>query len=111
VPIQIRVTGPDSDRELNSLYEWLREEPDIRRHARASLVAAEPGPADMGAAFEIIQLVVDSGFQALSLALAYATWRATRPGRPQVSIERGGVRITLDDAKPDTVESIVRALM
>jgi hypothetical protein len=36
----------------------------------------------MEAAFEVVQLVVHSGFQALSLALAYASWRATRPGSP-----------------------------
>jgi Effector Associated Constant Component 1 len=110
VPIQIRVTGPDADRELGSLYAWLLEEPDIRRYARVSLIAAAPGPAEMGAAFDIIQLVTDSGFQALNLALAYATWRATRPGRPQVVIERDDTRITLDSAGPDSVEAIVRAL-
>jgi hypothetical protein len=36
----------------------------------------------MEAAFEVVQLVVHSGFQALTLALAYASWRATRPGSP-----------------------------
>ncbi len=108
--IQIRVTGPDADQELGSLHAWLSEEPDIRQHARMSLVTAEPGPSDMGAAFEVIQLVVDSGFQALSLAVAYATWRATRPCRPQVTMEHDGTRITLDGADTDAVEAIVRAL-
>ena len=64
----------------------------------------------MGAAFDIIQLVVDSGFQALSLALAYATCAAPVRGWPQVIIERGGTRLTLDDADQDTVDAIVRAL-
>ncbi len=110
MPIEIRVAGPSADQELASLYSWLREEPGVRRHARISLTAAEPLPGQMGAAFDIIQLVVDSGFQALNLALAYATWRSTRPVRPQVIIERGGTRLTLDDADPDTVDAIVRAL-
>lgn len=110
MPIHIWVTGPDADRELTSLYAWLREEPEIRQHSRMSLVAPEPGATGMGAAFEIIQLVVDGGFQALNLALAYATWRATRPGRPQVTIEGDGARITLDGAEQDTVEAILRAL-
>lgn len=108
--IQIHMTGPDADIELGSLYAWLQEEPDIRRHSSMSLMSTKPSPSDMGAAFDVIQLVVDSGFQALSLALAYATWRAARPRRPQVTIERDGAKVTLDDADPDTVQAIVRAI-
>jgi hypothetical protein len=47
----------------------------------------------MEAAFEVVQLVVHSGFQALTLALAYASWRASRPEQPRVTIERGGIKI------------------
>lgn len=64
----------------------------------------------MGVPLEAIQLVVDGTFQALSLALAYATWRGTRPRRPQVTIERHGSKVTLDDADPDAIKKIVRAL-
>ena len=108
--IHIYITGPNADQELGSLYAWLQDEPDIRRQARVSLMATESGPSDMGAALEVIQLAVDGGFQALNLALAYASWRATRPSRPQVTIERDGTKITLDDANPDTVQAIVRAI-
>jgi hypothetical protein len=110
VAIQIHMSGPDAERELGSLYAWLQEEPDIRHHASMSLRSAETSPSEMGLAFDVIQLVVDSGFQTLSLALAYATWRATRPGRPQVTIERDGAKVTVDDADPDTVQAIVRAI-
>ena len=108
--IQIRVAGQDADQELRSLYAWLLKDSDLRRHAQASLVVTEPHPSEMGAALELIQLVVDGGFQALNLALAYASWRATRPSHPHVTIERDGVKITLDDAEPDAVEAIVRGL-
>ena len=108
--IQIRMTGPDADGELGSLYAWLREESDIRHHSSVSLVPAEPSPGDMGAAFDVIQLVVDSGFQTLSLAISYASWRATRPSRSRVTIERDGVKVMLDDADPDVVQTIVRAI-
>ena len=64
----------------------------------------------MGAAFDVIQLVVDSGFQTLNLAVAYASWRATRPGRPQVTIERDDTRITLDGSEPDSIEIIIHTL-
>jgi len=112
VPIQIRMTGPGAEHKLGSLLACPRADADLRRHARMSLVPAEPGPGDMGAAFEVIQLVVDSGFQTLSLALAYATWRTSRPARHQltITIERDGSTITLDEAEPDTVDAIIRAL-
>lgn len=110
VSIHIHMTGPDADRELGSLYVWLQEEPEVRRHASVSLMSAEPRPSEMGTALEVIQLVVGSGFQALNLALAYAGWRATRPSRPQVIIECDGAKITLDDADPDTIQAIVRAI-
>jgi hypothetical protein len=110
VAITIRMKGSEADQELASFYGWLNADPGVRRHARMSLVTAEPGTSDMGAALEIIQLVVDSGFQALNLALAYATWHATRPRRPEVVIESGDTKITVCDAEPETVDAIVRAL-
>lgn len=108
--INIRMDGSDADRELASLYAWLREEPDIRGHARISFGAAEVDSSEMGAIFDIIQLMVDSGFQALNLALAYTTWRATRSSHPEVTIEYNGNRVSLKDSDPDTVAAIVRAL-
>jgi hypothetical protein len=107
-PIEIRVTGPEADRELRSLYGWLCEDPDIRRHARLSLVAGEPDPGQMGAALEVIQFVVDSGFQAASLAVAYATWRATRPNPPRATITNDDTTLALDDADEDSIEVIIR---
>jgi hypothetical protein len=46
----------------------------------------------MEAAFEVIQLVVHSGFQALRLALVYASWRDPA-GQPRVTTERDEVKI------------------
>lgn len=102
--------GHNAEQELSSLYDWLRDEPDIRHNAQMSLIASEPGPSEMGAAFEVMQLVVDSGFQAMNFAVAYATWRATRAHHPQVTIETDDVRITMEGADDDAVEAIVRAL-
>lgn len=108
--INIRAAGPGADEELGSLYSWLREDPEIYHYARMSLEPAEPGPSELGATFEVIQLIVDSGFQTLNLALAYATWRATRTRHPEITIERDGIKVTLDDANSHAVEEIVRAL-
>ena len=75
------------------------------------MVAAEPGPSDMGAAFDVVQLVVGSGFQAANFALAYVAWRATRPGHMQATMEVDGTRqAALDDDDSEVVEVIVRTL-
>ena len=108
--IQICMSGPGAETELSSLYAWLRDEPDVRQRAQISLLSAESGPAEMGAAFDIIQLAVDGGFQAMNLALAYAAWRATRPSRPRVTMEFNGITVTLDGSESDAVEVIVQLL-
>lgn len=107
--IQIRVPG-DSDQELISFHAWLVAEPDVRQHARILLVPSEPARGHMGTAFEVIQLITDSGFQAANLALAYLGWRATRPRGTRVTIQNGTTAITLDNADPRTVEAVVDAL-
>jgi hypothetical protein len=110
MPIQIRMHGERAEEELRSLHAWLQDEPDVRRHARISLIAHEPKAGEMGPAFEVVQLIVNSGFQALSLAIAYAAWRSSRPTAPKVTIERGGTRLTLTEADEATVARIVQAL-
>jgi peptide/nickel transport system substrate-binding protein len=111
MPIRIYMSGPDSERELASLYAWLGEEWSVRQHARMSMAAPEPGPSDMGAAFDVIQLVVDSGFQAANFALAYAAWRSTRAAHPKVTIEIDGARnVEVEGTDADATEAIVRFL-
>jgi hypothetical protein len=111
VSIEIRMSGPGADQELASLYNWLVEEPDVRSHARISLRAVEADPDEMGAGLDIIQLVVDSGFQALNLALAYATWRKSRQSLTRVTIEHDGTKVMLDGDGQEDVSAIVRVLM
>jgi hypothetical protein len=108
--IFIRIGGREAEEDLRSLCDWLRNEPDVSHHARIWVASAEPRPGEMGAPLDAVQLVVDGSFQALSLALAYASWRGTRPGQPEVTIEGHGIKVILDGADPDTVGKIVRAL-
>jgi Effector Associated Constant Component 1 len=111
MPIYIRMDGPDSEQELASLYAWFGDDSTIRQHTAISMVMIEPRPSDMGVAFDTIQLIVDSGFQAANLAFAYAAWRATRPARPRVTIKIDDVsHFVLDDHDPHIVDVIVKAL-
>jgi Effector Associated Constant Component 1 len=87
--ITIRATGQHAEQELRSLFMWLQDEADVRQHAQISLESGIPAAGEMGGELEVIQLIVDSSFQALNLALAYAAWRGTRSARPLVTIEWG----------------------
>jgi hypothetical protein len=109
MPIEISMSGQDAGEELASLYAWIRDDDGIRRHASMTFQAGEPGPGQMGSELAVIQLVVDSGFQALNFALAYAAWRASRRSRPGVTIHCNGTRAEIED-EPEAVEVIVRVL-
>ncbi|MFI9051142.1 hypothetical protein [Streptomyces sp. NPDC053427] len=102
--------GENDGRSLTSLYRWLASDPDAGRRATLSLVPGRPGAGDMGGAFDVINAVVANGIALGGLAVACATWRASRPAAPAVRIERDGVTITVEDGSPDTVNRIVEAL-
>ena len=111
--IEIRISGPMADEDLASLYQWLRAEPDVRRHALISLTSAEPEQGELGVALDTIQMIVGDGFQLAGLALAYASWRASRTKArldQVVSIERDGVKVSISSTDPDVVERIVHEL-
>jgi hypothetical protein len=106
----IRVSADGADEELRSFREWLRDEPDVRRHALISLEATEGEEGEMGGALDVVKLVIDTDFQILNFGLAYVAWRATRPRPTAVTIERDGVKITLDESDPEVVARLVRVL-
>ncbi|MFF9624871.1 hypothetical protein [Streptomyces griseosporeus] len=107
----IRVSADHAEDELVSFCQWLQDEPDIRRHAVISLESSAVGEGDMGGgALDVVKLVIDTSFQILNFGLAYAAWRATRSQPAPLTVERGGVRITLDSGDPEAVARVVRAL-
>ncbi|WP_162641919.1 hypothetical protein [Streptosporangium sp. 'caverna'] len=108
--ISIQFDGSDSEQELRSLHGWLLDDPDVRKHAKVLLDGAPPSDGEMGSALEVIKLITDGGFQALTLALAYVSWRSTRPAKPSITIERNGTKIVVPDGDPEAVEKIVRML-
>ncbi|WP_018568957.1 effector-associated constant component EACC1 [Streptomyces sp. PsTaAH-124] len=104
--------GGTTEAELRSLHAWLLAEPAARRHARPVLDTARPSrPGAQGDAIDVISLVVSSGFSAASLALSLAAWRATRQGRPVVTVERSdGVKITISDSSPEETRRLLESL-
>ncbi|MCX4878142.1 hypothetical protein [Streptomyces sp. NBC_00847] len=89
-----------SERQLRSLYEWLLADAACRRHARPALGSgAVAVPGAQGELIDVLSLVLGTGFNAASLAVAIAAWRRSRPETPALVVERGdGVRIVLTGA-------------
>lgn len=89
-----------AERQLRSLYEWLLADAACRRHARPELgsgVVAVPGA--QGELIDVLSLVLGTGFNAASLAVAIAAWRRSRPQAPSLVVERAdGVRIIVTGA-------------
>ncbi|MFI8242638.1 hypothetical protein ACIF83_36250 [Streptomyces sp. NPDC085866] len=106
----IWISADDAEEDLLSFYQWLQDEPDIRRHAVISMEASAAGEGEMGGALDVVKLVIDTNFQILNFGLAYAAWRGTRRQPCSLSVERDGVRITLDGGDPDAVARVLRAL-
>ncbi|MFG3111813.1 effector-associated constant component EACC1 [Streptomyces tendae] len=69
-----------------------------------------PGPGEMGAALDVLQLVTGNGWSAASFVLAVAAWRQTRPQWPRVEIRRGDTVISLTDCSDQEIQQTTRAL-
>jgi hypothetical protein len=110
VQVDIVVDGESDDQSLASLYRWLVRDPDIAHHAKVSLTPGPNRAGDMGGAFEVINAVLSNGIALGGLAIACATWRASRPEAPVVRLERDGVTITVEDGSPEMVSRVLEAL-
>ncbi|GAA0271240.1 hypothetical protein GCM10010302_06000 [Streptomyces polychromogenes] len=107
----IRLDGESPVRDLRQLAQWLRQNPAIRTRAAITLQPAPTAEGEMGgAALDVIALVTETGFSAANLVLAISAWRRTRPSTPGVTIERDGVRVTVDSGDPAEIARLTRAL-
>ncbi|MFJ2671379.1 hypothetical protein [Streptomyces sp. NPDC087525] len=108
----VGLASPDAPAQhgLQNLAQWLRGDEEVGDHAEVDLVAASPADGEMGAAFEGVQVVLDNGFQLANLILAVALWRRAAPHRPNVVIERNGIRVIVDTDDPEKVAQIAEAL-
>jgi hypothetical protein len=100
---KIKFEGPEAQAELASFYQWLQREPDVRQRAEVSFEAAPPSPGDMGTGWaDVVQFILDDGFQAASLAIAYSTWRSSRALQKfRVTVSSGDTSVTIDCDDPE----------
>jgi hypothetical protein len=106
--IVIKFDGPEAHAELVSFYQWLQREDDVRRMAEISVTQAATAQGEMGTGWEdAIQLTLDYGFQGASLALAYATWRASRAlHKFQMTLTTGTASVAVDANDPEVAAKI-----
>ncbi|MGW7410377.1 effector-associated constant component EACC1 [Streptomyces sp. NPDC054833] len=106
---RVVIDGQGVAEELRRLTQWLRGDEFVGETARVSLPVAPPGAGQMGSAFDVIRLAVDSGFQVANLALAIAAWRRSRPSPPVVAIEHDGTRVEITSSDPEVIAHVVAA--
>jgi hypothetical protein len=103
--------GPDPDIDtLLSLQSWLVGEPFVVQSEIGSSTAA---PGELGAAVEIIALVLGTGLSVGQLLLAVAEWRQSRPAAPAVVLTRvdpDGTSVRIESSDPSAVAAAARAL-
>ncbi|WP_173869343.1 hypothetical protein SALCHL_001756 [Streptomyces albus subsp. chlorinus] len=117
VEVEISVAGGDAAATAD-LYRWLRDDPQLRRHAVVGLgtrqEADAPGSGGTGGtamgAFEVVELVLTQGFSAANLALAYAAWRSARPAAPPLTVVVDGTSLRIEGGSPEELARLVRAL-
>jgi Effector Associated Constant Component 1/Caspase domain len=98
VIINIRIADPDNKRARNSLHNWLNNNQYIKENAQLKL--PDSAPEGMGPEFDVIQLVLGSGFNLANLALAFAEWRdKSRETAAPIVVQANGrtTELSLDD--------------
>jgi hypothetical protein len=105
--LRITVGGRGGDQE--SLWDWLRHEPDFRGHLRQDETPGPPGT--MGASTELIVGVVSSG-AATALVTSLQVWLTQRRADVKVNITGPQGRTIVLDAKriPDAERLLGTAL-
>lgn len=102
--------APDVD-TLLSLQRWLVGEPGLVQSEIGLSTAGRDG--ELGAAVEIISLVIGTGLSAGQLLLAISNWRRTRPAAPAVVLTRidpDGTSVRIESSDPAAVAAAARAL-
>lgn len=109
IGMSISVEGDQES--LISLYEWLEDDRDIGRLADIKLVGAPPQQGSMAGEFELISLLVSSGFNIGNLAIAFANWRSSRVAPPPIRIAAKSLDVTIDNADSQVIEKALKIFL
>jgi Effector Associated Constant Component 1 len=106
VRILVQVPGETGE----SLYRWLADEPEVRRHGQLRSVPAGT-PGEMGDPIAILSLVIGTGLSLGHLLVAIAQWRAMLPRPVRVNVQLPDNRVvTVETDDPEEAMDIARRL-
>lgn len=107
--LQLRL--PDAeDSDLGQLHDWLLRDRGLRTGARISELAAPPGPDRMGLSVEAVELVLNTGLQLASLAVAIVSWRTAAGPRSGMTVRRGETEVRLSSSDLEDLPTVLDAL-
>ncbi|MFC5959549.1 hypothetical protein ACFP51_35650 [Streptomyces pratens] len=85
VTLAVEAGDGDAAGASDDLYQWLRQDPDLRVLVRREVPAAPPGGA-MGALGELISLLLAPGGPTAALGAAVVVWLQGRRGNQTVTL-------------------------
>jgi hypothetical protein len=97
--------------DLQSLLEWLRQEPELR--GQLTTRARPPNVGEMGPVTDVVVVAAGSGGALTVLATSLRTWLA-QPRRSDVRIKvrsANGRTVEVDAKRISDVEALVRAAL
>ncbi|WP_408993385.1 effector-associated constant component EACC1 [Streptomyces europaeiscabiei] len=111
--VTLQVAGDLAEEETRSLYDWLLLDRVVRREARVEMGSSSaPVPGQQGAVLDLVSLVLSTGISAASLGVSIASWRATRPQEPTVTVERfDGSKVTITGTSREEAQRLVEQLL
>ncbi|WP_138958311.1 hypothetical protein [Streptomyces sp. YIM 121038] len=111
--VTLQIDGDSTEGDVRSLFEWLLLDRTIRREVRVEMTSSSlPLPGQQGAPLDLVSLVLGSGISAGSLGVSIASWRATRPQKPTITVERAdGSKVTITGATRDEAQHLIEQLL
>ncbi|WP_020135550.1 effector-associated constant component EACC1 [Streptomyces sp. 351MFTsu5.1] len=109
--MRVVIAAPDHEdgHLLDELHDWLVGDGELHRTAEIRRVPLDTA-GTMGA-LDVVEVVVGQGIAALNLAIAYASWRSTRPAAPGVTVTfPDGATVTVTDDGPEALERVLALL-
>ncbi|MFE2719378.1 hypothetical protein ACFXKI_47740 [Streptomyces mirabilis] len=104
----------EAERSLRSLDRWLARDPEVQTGTLSrELTSLKPPEATYQSPwFDVLSLVLSTGFNAASLWLGINNWRLSRPGSVTVTVVRAGRdAVRIDGVDPATEQRLLAALL
>ncbi|MFI6346108.1 hypothetical protein [Streptomyces sp. NPDC050560] len=115
--MRVRILADGDEEALGELRTWLSEDPGTARVPVAAVgggAGGESGARTMGA-LDALDVVLGSAVEVANFALAYVTWRSSRPSPPSggtgaLQLVHGGATVDIGHLSADELAELLRGL-